>query len=1033
MKKYISLFILFFFIYNCYCQNIQWAKQIGGKGDDAMLSMSTDNWGNIYYTGIINNIVDFDPGEKVYNLTPNGNQDVFVSKLDANGNFVWAKSFGCPKGTFGSLSIKVNALGNIVICGDFIDSISFNTKEGEKKLFASAHNSDHGGFILKLDSNGNIDWARPVIGQTIQHMCATIDDFGNIYYASQFRDTIDFDPSDSVYILYPNNKYVGNVFVLKFNEAGKFCWAKKLGGGRGIQIEIDNKNNVITTGIMTVKTDDFDPNSGVYNLTSHGVYSDIFISKLDSLGNFVFAKIIGGLGTDWVFGLKLDKLGNICLNGTFDQTADFDPGIGEFNLTTTNLADRKLSFIAKYSENGAFFWAKKFDKKVALHELNLDIENNIYLVGSTNDSADIDPNESITMFDSKGGFITKLNSYGQFIWAKKFICDSTIYYGHIAVEKQGGIYLGINFMGTLNVDTISNNYVFSNLADSFDMVIYKIEGCTPLSNVGKIIGPQVVCIGTKATYSLQSLNEETTYTWNTPIGTSIISGQYTKTIEVIFGDSSGNVSVSQKNICSSLPPLIHSIQVRSLQAPIVGTQIIPSSTVCSKTAVKINGTGAKFYTISDSINEGIQFRIDNTKLFTIIGTDSNGCFNSDTFTIIAKPLPILSASVYPSTNICKQTPIIISGNGATNYTWNNGIVNGISFIPTQTKYTLKGTDSLTNCSDTFTQKITYKPLPIISILSTPFHTICKGDSIMLKANGALRYLWNNGIKDGLYFIPNTNKKYKVTATDSSNCSDTSSIEIKLKSLPIFDIIAKPSTSICKGDSIQLTGKGAKYYNWDNGVLNDISFFPIYSKNYTLIGTDSNGCSNSKTVNVIVNELPKIVTQPVSQYLKIGNDAHLSIKSSELIKSYQWQQHLNDSFINIINNEIYTGTTSEKLIIKQFNFNQHNFKFRCIISNGICNSISEDALIGIDSSKIKNSISENGFVVYPNPVSDILTIEGDNSIIGLTYFITDISGKLILSSKINNQITKVITEKFSQGIYIVFLNNKFFKTYKILKI
>jgi hypothetical protein len=252
-------------------------------------------------------------------------------------------------------------------------------------------------------------------------------------------------------------------------------------------------------------------------------------------------------------------------------------------------------------------------------------------------------------------------------------------------------------------------------------------------------------------------------------------------------------------------------------------------------------------------------------------------------------------------------------------------------------------------------------------------------------------------------------------------------------LPIIDISAYPSDSVCKGETIILKGKGAKYYNWDNGILDSVKFTPIDSKTYILTGTDSNGCKSKKPIQITVNALPNIVSQPVNKFLKIGNDAHFSIKCLEQIKSYQWQQHLNDSFINLTNNEFYSGTKSEMLTVKQFNFNQHNFKYRCIISNGTCNSISDEVLIGVDSSSIKNSITKDGFAVYPNPVYDILTIQGDNSIIGLTYSITDDSGKLILSSTISNEITKINVEKFSQGIYMVFLNDKYLKTYKVLKL
>src|SRR5690606_26678071 len=103
-------------------------------------------------------------------------------------------------------------------------------------------------------------------------------------------------------------------------------------------------------------TVDFDPGNGVFNLTSAD-FEDIFISKLDANGNFVWAKRIGGTGSDFGYAISIDNNGNIYTTGAFMGTADFDPGTGSYTMSSSGFFD---AFILKLDANGNFVWAKQF-------------------------------------------------------------------------------------------------------------------------------------------------------------------------------------------------------------------------------------------------------------------------------------------------------------------------------------------------------------------------------------------------------------------------------------------------------------------------------------------------------------------------------------------------------------------------------------------------------------------------------------------------------------------------------------------------
>ncbi|MBK9533535.1 MAG: SBBP repeat-containing protein [Chitinophagaceae bacterium] len=190
-------------------------------------SISIDASGNIIITGNFTGTNDFDPGPAVYNLISSGtnNPDIFIAKLDATGNFVWAKQFGST----------------------FVD----------------------GAYSVALDA------------------------VGNVYTTGYFFLTVDFDPGPAVYNLTAVGGY--NIFVSKLDAAGNFIFAKQIGSGsteaRGQSIKVDASGNIYTTG-MFFTTGDFDPGAGIYNLTALGD-QDIFVSKLDASGNFLWAKQMG--------------------------------------------------------------------------------------------------------------------------------------------------------------------------------------------------------------------------------------------------------------------------------------------------------------------------------------------------------------------------------------------------------------------------------------------------------------------------------------------------------------------------------------------------------------------------------------------------------------------------------------------------------------------------------------------------------------------------------------------------------------------
>ena len=315
--------------------NFIWAKGFGGTGTDVGLSIATDLIGNIYTTGYFAGSADFKPGPGSTFLTSNGGYDVFVQKLNPNGNFIWAKGMGGSTFDYGR-SISVDSSGNVYLIGDFRGTADFFSGSGAVYL-TSRGSSDV--FIQKFNNSGIFVWVKQMggvgtdVGQAI-----TTDSFGNIYSTGYFEGTANFDPGVGTANLTSNGS--SDVFVHKLNPLGDFIWAKSM-GGTGTEgsndIAIDHSMNIYLIGWFEGSAD-FDPGVGTTSLISNGS-EDIFLQKLDSLGNFLWATHMGGPDSDVGYGLTVDDLNSIYTIGNFKSTVDFNPGAGVSYLTSNGNID----------------------------------------------------------------------------------------------------------------------------------------------------------------------------------------------------------------------------------------------------------------------------------------------------------------------------------------------------------------------------------------------------------------------------------------------------------------------------------------------------------------------------------------------------------------------------------------------------------------------------------------------------------------------------------------------------------------------
>ncbi len=320
----------------------------------------------------------------------------------------------------------------------------------------------------------NFQWVKDIGGFSANATgeAITLDASGNIYTTGTFQGVVDFDPSASTYTLASNGGSDNAVFISKSDATGNFIWAKKIGGTTfafSHSIAVDLNGGVFITGQFN-DTIDADPNAGTQNINALGM-TDIFVLKLDAMGNFSWVKSFGDAYSDAGKAISVDPSGNAYITGSFSGAVDFDPGTGISNLSSGSFN----SFILKLDGAGNFNWVKCLAGDISAGDgITLDTSGNVYTTGNFYGAVDFDPDAvtSDTLKSTENGsiFICKLSATGNYIWAKAVGDPMQMDYGRsIAVDNNGNIYTTGGFQGTADFDPNAGNYpmIASGLLDIF--------------------------------------------------------------------------------------------------------------------------------------------------------------------------------------------------------------------------------------------------------------------------------------------------------------------------------------------------------------------------------------------------------------------------------------------------------------------------------------------------------------------------------------------------------------------------------------
>lgn len=980
--------------------NLIWVKQMGGAGNQNYgHAIVIDNAGVPCITGVYTGTTDFDPNIGVFNMSSiGGSTDIFIAKYDQNGNLIWAKSVGANTPDI-AYDIDVDATNNVYTTGHFYGTVDFDPGS------AVANSTVNGGgqrdvFILKLDPSGNYIWCKQV-GSAFDDSGGAIhiDNFGNTWCAGYYGSTCDFDPGSGTVSIPCGAGYSG--FILALDPAGNYANIKTFiapAGGQVIveKIVTDATGNIYTSGFFTGAAD-FDPSGSIYNL--NGAINDVFISKLDPTGSFLWARSIGGSGNDLGWGLTLDADNNVYTTGSFGGPGDFDPGPGTYSLTPAGGSD---IFISKLDASGNFLCAGAFGGtgNESGQSIAIDNHGNILNTGYYSGISDFDPSINTNTLSATGSIDIFISKYAKHITGSPL--SYTICSG-VTLTLTGNSASTFSWLppsglssttGTsvLATPTINTTYTVDGAGGCFNTTTLIAVAVKPKPSFAPPLSPQKIdCIPDSILLQSTSTNTNVTLNWRLDINNSYTSqpfyaknpgNYYAKATDNNVGCADSTLIIVNNN---KIPPNSKITSHSYVNA------LTPLDTItCYQPAVTITGA-------SDTANVIISWKsVANNSVFTnpvnitmgnnlklIVKRNNNGCSDSSIVALVnqdnALPNAIITSTLNTQLNCSVYSASVSAAFSPTNCTsfWKtptSSTITNPSTVFSGGNYKLTVTNPVNGCVKLDSINISQTNSILMNV--SPDFTICKNSPTTLSAQAigtlsGVSYSWTGGQTGSSITVSTALSTNFIVTAASGSCVGTATVKVNIPPDIQDSVIAYRSCNDNTTGTIIMFAKGgiSPYkYSIDNGVtystINSFTSLPFGVYNIAI--KDSIGCVRQSTASVSPGSslpVPKFLASTKNQ---MGDTIVLVDISIPKPDSVQWIFPSNISKIG--------GTMFSPIIISadtgNFTITMKGYYGLCIINaTKLVRFAPYDSLVA----NHKNAHGIKTFSLYPNPNTGQFTV------------------------------------------------------------
>lgn len=471
------------------------------------------------------------------------------------------------------------------------------------------------------------------------------------------------------------------------------------------------------------------------------------------------------------------------------------------------------------------------------------------------------------------------------------------------------------------------------------------------------------------------------YLWSSAASTQSIYAFSPGNYSVIVTDSFGCANSDTINITfNALPPI----------------NLGNDTTLCTPLMLDAGGNH-----LSYSWSNGSTAQIANVSssgTYSVIVTDSVGCANADTINLIFNPIPFLNLNSIKAS--CGPITGLSAGTGYTSYLWSTGQTTQSITVTMIGSYSVVVTNNY-GCSTADSINVILNAIPLINL---GVDTATCGIPIVLEATaGDSLYLWNTGSTSQM-ITASTTGTYTVTVTNSYGCTKSDAIHLAINPLPYVNL--GNDTATCNLPVVLNSGLNGATYLWSNGKSTK-KITVHNSGTYSVLVTDSNGCSNADTVAIIINPLPAKPT--ITQ--------NINLLTSSSSTGNQWLK----------NGNIITGATNSTYIVAFTGW----YNVQVTDSNG-CSNVSDS--IFMDLTGVNNIGNPHGDIyLIPNPANSSFVVSGLAFWVGDVITITDAIGKIVYQMQVTQPTSNLKLQISNQESGIYFVNIKTSKFSEVLKL
>lgn len=460
MRKTVIHIFLSFFLFCLAFINAQPCPQIStyfGKSQiDELKGICHDKDGNIYGIGRTNSN-DLPITSGAFQSTLKGDYEAFLVKFDSCGALIWCTYFGTTGFDSGE-KIAYSSDSTVVITG-YTDGVDLDTTYN---CFQPANNGLYDCFVAKFNLNGQPKWVSYFGGTNSDFSYAiTVDSKKNIIIGGTSLSPTLYPTSAS---FQPNLAGAVDAFLVKFNKNGQLKFSTFYGGTSAEDIHnvtTDADGNII--GVGGSFSNNLNTSSLCLQSSSNGGM-DVYIIKLDSLGNRLFSSYIGGSAADDCFGVCTDTQKNIYLTG---QTAsnDFYKTAVSHQTTVTGAND---NYCLKLTPSGALVWSNIFGGTFVDNNVNcrIDANNNVYsLISSQSGNFPMLGVGNNTVYSGLNDMVVaKISANGQLLYSTYRGGNGDEICGDLILMKNKIVICGTSSSSDFPV--ITNNYQVVNAGQS---------------------------------------------------------------------------------------------------------------------------------------------------------------------------------------------------------------------------------------------------------------------------------------------------------------------------------------------------------------------------------------------------------------------------------------------------------------------------------------------------------------------------------------------------------------------------------------